>query len=86
MNGLYALFDECMESFGYDTMLYGGKYNLRDFWQTDSKVWLAHYTDQTDYTGDYSIWQFSCTGSIDGIYGYVDVNVITDEELLKKEQ
>ncbi|MCR5166461.1 MAG: glycoside hydrolase family 25 [Oscillospiraceae bacterium] len=86
MNGLYALFDECMESYGYDTMLYGGKYNLRDFWQTDSKVWLAHYTDQTDYTGDYSIWQFSCTGSIDGIYGYVDVNVITDEELLKKEQ
>jgi len=37
--------------------------------------WLAHYTTQTDYTGRYEVWQYSSTGSVDGISGGVDMNI-----------
>ncbi|MBR6257630.1 MAG: hypothetical protein IKR23_09655 [Lachnospiraceae bacterium] len=38
------------------------------------KIWLAHYTSQTDYAGHYDIWQYSSKGSISGIKGNVDMN------------
>ncbi len=38
------------------------------------KIWLAHYTSQTDYSGHYDIWQYSSKGSISGIKGNVDMN------------
>ena len=38
------------------------------------KIWLAHYTTQTDYRGKYELWQKSCTGRINGINGNVDID------------
>lgn len=38
-------------------------------------IWLAHYTDNTDYTGRYDMWQFSSSCSVNGISGYVDMDV-----------
>jgi len=37
-------------------------------------IWLAHYTSQTTYTGDYTCWQYSSNGSVSGISGNVDMN------------
>ena len=39
------------------------------------KIWLAHYTNQTDYSGRYNIWQYTSGGSVPGIPGKVDMNV-----------
>ena len=39
-------------------------------------VWLAHYTDKTDYKGDYKMWQLRNNGKVDGIYGYVDIDIL----------
>ncbi len=39
------------------------------------QVWLAHYTNQTDYPGEYQLWQYTSTGRVNGIDGYVDMNV-----------
>ncbi|MBQ5316193.1 MAG: glycoside hydrolase family 25 [Oscillospiraceae bacterium] len=75
LNELYKLFDRSMNSYGYDTMLYSSKNFLLNFWQTDKTVWLAHYTDRTNYTGRYELWQLSSTGRIDGIYGAVDLDI-----------
>jgi len=36
--------------------------------------WVAHYSSQCGYDGDYSIWQYSCTGRVNGIKGDVDMN------------
>jgi GH25 family lysozyme M1 (1,4-beta-N-acetylmuramidase) len=36
---------------------------------------LAHFVDETDYEGEYDIWQASCYGNIDGIAGDVDMNI-----------
>lgn len=44
-------------------------------------VWLAHYTDETDYPNTYDMWQYSGSGKVDGIMDYngnktsVDMNV-----------
>lgn len=36
--------------------------------------WVAQYNSSCDYAGDYSLWQYSSSGSVDGIAGRVDVN------------
>lgn len=84
LNVLFEVFSEEMERSGYETMLYSSKNFLDSFWykQSDVPVWLAHYTDETDYTGEYAMWQMSCFGRINGIAGDVDLNILyTDKEL-----
>ncbi|MBR2540704.1 MAG: DUF5011 domain-containing protein [Mogibacterium sp.] len=77
LNKLYDAFADELAGGGYDCMLYGSKNYLEKVWdKTDTRpVWLAHYTDETDYEGPYNYWQASCTGRIDGIDGDVDMNV-----------
>lgn len=66
-----------IEKSGYTGMLYSSKYYLENVWfKTEYPVWLAHYTEQTNYQGDYDFWQLCSNGRIDGIYGNVDVNVM----------
>lgn len=62
---------------GYEGMLYGSKYYLENMWNlNDYKIWLAHYTNKTNYKGDYYIWQLSNTGKVDGIKGDVDLDIL----------
>lgn len=37
-------------------------------------IWLAHYTSKTDYSGEYSYWQYTSSGSVNGISGNVDMD------------
>lgn len=82
LNEYYEAFKDETERLGYSAMLYSSKNFLNNFWyeHSDSTIWLAHYTDETDYTGRYSIWQASCYGNIDGIYGDVDMNILYSKE------
>jgi GH25 family lysozyme M1 (1,4-beta-N-acetylmuramidase) len=74
-------FMRVIENAGYSTCLYASASFLED--QVDgeglaasTQIWLAHYTDQTDYAGDYNYWQYTCCGEVDGIdEEYVDLNV-----------
>ncbi|MDE6796749.1 MAG: glycoside hydrolase family 25 [Ruminococcus sp.] len=78
LNELFNLFCAEMESYGYSAMLYSSKNFLLNSWTNNynEPVWLAHFTDETDYTGDYFMWQASSTGLIDGIDGYIDMNIL----------
>ena len=61
---------------GYDAMLYSSKTYLENIWlPTSYPVWLAHYTKNTNYTGEYSFWQMCSNGRVDGISGDVDINI-----------
>lgn len=62
----------------YEPMLYGSKNYLEKIWDTDIpyKIWLAHYTNKTNYEGNYYIWQMCSDGKIDGINGYVDIDIL----------
>ena len=78
LNRMYDAFADELKNSGYDCILYSSMNFLEKVWEkTDTRpVWLAHYTDKTDYKGPYRIWQQSSTGKIDGIAGAVDMNVM----------
>ena len=71
-------FMEYIEIKDYEPMLYSSKYNLENYWyETKYKTWLAHYTDKTNYEGEYYIWQLSSNGKVDGIdKNVVDLNIL----------
>ncbi len=70
-------FIKTVEKAGYKGMLYGSKNYLEKIWlPTKHDIWLAHYTDKTDYHGKYLIWQMCSDGKIDGIDGKVDIDVM----------
>ena len=37
-------------------------------------VWLADYSTTPGYTGSFDMWQYSCTGVVNGVTGQVDMN------------
>ena len=49
--------------------------NLDLRYLTDYPVWLAHYTDSTDYPYSYVMWQYTQDGRVGGIRGDVDLNL-----------
>jgi len=78
--GLTSMAEEFLntiEDAGYEGMLYSSKTYLEKIWlPTEYDIWLAHYTDQTDYQGKYKFWQICDNGKIDGINGNVDINIM----------
>ena len=69
-------FNKVIEKAGYKGMLYSSKSYLENIWyDIHFPVWLAHYTEQTNYVGTYSVWQLTDEGHVDGIEGYVDLDI-----------
>ena len=71
----YKSFSKVLRDKGYTPMLYGSKSYLESVWDTPTEVWLAHYTEQTTYMGKYNVWQLTDDGKVDGINGYVDLDI-----------
>lgn len=78
INEIADSFLNIIEENGYQAMLYGSKFYLENIWENKKNypVWLAHYTNETNYIGDYIMWQLSDVGRIDGINGNVDINIL----------
>lgn len=78
INNIANKFIDTVEDYGYEGMLYSSKYYLENIWTNkyNHLVWLAHYTNKTNYSGNYYMWQLCNDGSIDGIDGNVDINVL----------
>ncbi len=74
------VFCNAVKEAGYTPMVYSGKGILSNDLDADRiakyyPIWLAHYTYETDYAGEYSYWQYSSNGNVAGIDGRVDLNV-----------
>jgi len=79
LSNSYLAFEKTLKDAGYDAMLYSSKYYLENVWMhlENSKVWLAHYTDKTDYQGNYMMWQMTSLAKIDGITeNTVDIDIL----------
>lgn len=75
----YLSFEKELQDNGYDAMLYSSKYYLENVWLDygNSKIWLAHYTDKTDYNGKYMMWQMTSSAKINGITeNTVDIDIL----------
>ena len=73
-------FCEAAGELGYDAGVYANKTWMTKYLDMDELApytkWLAQYnTAGPTYTGDYSIWQYTSSGTVDGIQGRVDLNV-----------
>lgn len=73
-------FCEAIEAKGYRAGVYSSMNYLytrmnADQLAADYIIWLAHYTNKTTYTGDYTFWQHGSTGTVNGISGGVDCNI-----------
>ena len=75
----YLAFERTLKKAGYDAMLYSSKFYLENVWMNyeNSNIWLAHYTDKTDYKGKYMLWQMTSLAKIDGITeNTVDIDIL----------
>ena len=77
LNEIADSFLKEVEKNGYEVMLYGSKNYLNSVWKYNKNdVWLAHYSENTDYQNDFVMWQLCQNGVIDGVEKMVDINVL----------
>lgn len=77
LNQVAESFLSTIEKNGYDGMIYGSKNYLNSIWKYHNyDVWLAHYTEETDYDSEYVMWQLCQNGIIDGITKEVDIDIL----------
>lgn len=78
INNIAKTFMNEIEKKGYKSMNYGSARYLENIWNLPKyETWLAYYTENNDYSKDYKIWQISSKGIVDGINGYVDLDIMT---------
>ena len=72
-------FCETIESEGYKAGIYSNKQWLEKKLEAGAleeyKIWLAQYAATPTYAGIYDMWQYTATGSVNGITGHVDLNI-----------
>lgn len=78
---LCRAFCDRIEEYGYQSGVYANLYWLNNMIDgpslgQDYRVWVAAYMSALSYSGEYDMWQYTGSGSIDGIKGNVDVNVM----------
>ena len=72
-------FCSIIEEAGYEAAIYSSKDWFENY-LTDSRFnqwdrWVAQYNTQCTYRGEYTMWQCSSKGYVDGIDGYADLNI-----------
>ncbi len=77
LNQNATVFIDTLKKAGYEGMLYGSLNYINKIWNAEDKtVWVAHYTKKANYKDKFKFWQFSSSGSIDGVNGAVDMDIM----------
>ena len=93
MTDITMSFVNTISASGYTPMIYSyynafnNRFEVGKFGNT--RIWLAHYTEQTNYQGNYHMWQYTSDGEVPGIEGRTDMNIsyfsVTDDVTKKQE-
>ncbi len=70
-----------IENAGYEAGIYANMHWLNEKMDSDEleskyRIWLANYKTETPYEGEYHMWQYTSQGTVAGISGSVDMNVL----------
>ena len=77
LNKIADAFIDRVEELGYKGVLYSSKYYLENIWYSNNYTnWLAYYNEEFNNYKDYYMWQMCSNGKIDGIDGYVDIDIM----------
>ncbi len=72
-------FCQTVEDAGYTGGIYGSRNWFRTRLRMDELenhiIWLAEYREKPVYAGNYHFWQYTSSGSVDGIEGRVDLDI-----------
>ncbi len=72
-------FCDTVKEAGYTPMIYTNRnwlVQMLDMTRLGGyKIWYAHYTNQPDLPYEYTGWQYTDSGTLDGVSGSVDLNV-----------
>ena len=82
-----ATLTECVQTFcqtienaGFDAMIYFNNHVSRDLLDLEALAeypfWLAQYKDQMDYPWQVDVWQYTEEGTVPGIKGDVDIDLM----------
>lgn len=81
LNNIASSFINRVEEKGYKGILYSSKNYLENIWYQDEyTTWLAYYNDNFNNYQSYYMWQMCNDGKIDGINGYVDINIMYNQK------
>ena len=79
LTDMAKLFCETVKEAGYEPMIYFGRSQSLDMLKLeelmDYPFWLAMYSTIMDYPYQIDMWQYTETGKVPGINGYVDMNL-----------
>lgn len=70
-------FLETIKEAGYYVGIYSNPDNIKNLDMerlAEYDLWIANYSVQNTYEGDYGMWQYTCYGKVNGISGDVDLN------------
>ena len=76
LNEIAESFIKEINKHNYEGIIYGSAFYINRVWNQNSRTWLAYYTSNNDFEKPYFMWQLSSQGKIDGINGYVDLNIV----------
>ncbi len=72
-------FCDTIKEAGYTPMLYGNlatMFSMVEYEEvTEYEKWFAYYDIELYFPYELAIWQYSCTGNVDGINGNCDLNI-----------
>ena len=80
LTDLSLTFLETVEMAGYDAMIYFNPFMSRNLLYlqelTDYDFWLASYAETMDFPYQFKMWQYTESGTVPGIEGPVDINLL----------
>ena len=81
-------FCERVKAAGYTPMVYSSlRWSIMRYDRdavADYPFWFAYYGERSSYRFDYAIWQYTSEGSVPGITGEVDLDMMLDYSVIKK--
>ena len=79
-------FCQAVEAAGYEPMVYFNSYQAQELLileeLQDIPWWLAMYDITAEFPYKVDMWQYTCTGTVPGIEGSVDINLLFDTNIL----
>ena len=80
LSDIAQTFIDTVEKNGYKGMLYSSAYYLNKIWNDFDNTWVAYYTSNNDFEKPYIMWQLTSSGSVEGISGYVDIDILYEDK------
>ena len=78
-----AAFCQIIEDAGHTPMVYFNSYQAENLMElaylTEYPWWLAMYDTASDFPCRFDIWQYTCEGTVPGIEGFVDLDIMLVE-------